>query len=144
MADDTLTAVAKALAGKLTVAGTGGLTGYAFWPDDFGAVVPAVALVPKSLTEGETFGGGRKLGFVLVLFAARASDGIETGTKKLFTYLDGEAAGSIKKLIDADTTLSKTCEYCSLVGWDEIRLDYVLTPNGPQYIGAIGTVEIAI
>ena len=142
MADDTLTDFAEALATQLTV--VGGLTGYAFWPNDFGAVVPAVAIIPKALEYSTDEGGKRLMSFALILFAARVSDSIETGTKKLFSYLDDQEAGSIKALIETDVTVGGTCDYCLLVDFADIRLDYVLTPNGPQYIGAVGSIEVVL
>jgi hypothetical protein len=146
MADDTITAARKALASALTV--SGGLTAYASWPDDFGAVVPAVGIIPKGLIydvdSGDASGASRGMEYGLIFFAARVSDGMETGMATLGAYLDDREAGSIYALIAADPTLGGACDYCMLKDFADIRLDYVLTPNGPQYIGAIGTLEMAL
>jgi hypothetical protein len=140
LSDDTLTQVLQALAAQLT---TGALTSYASWPDDLGAVVPAVAVLPRSLEYDMEADHGRLLGLSLMFFAARVTDGMAAGMRILSSYLDDQATGSIKNLIDSDPTLGGKCQCCRILGWEEIRLDYILVPGGPQYIGAVGTVEVA-
>lgn len=134
---DSLSTLAEAIAAALTV--TDGLTGYAYWPDDFGAHAPCVAVIPKRLTYDSDSGGvypGRSIGYNLIFFAARASDGHEVGMQTLGAYLDDRAAGSIPALL-------ATGDFSFILrGWDDIRLDYALKPDGPQYIGAVGDLEV--
>jgi hypothetical protein len=145
MTDASLITAVEALATALT---DGTLTGYAYWPDDFGATVPAVALIPNNLAYDADSGGAdgatRILELTLIFFAARVSDGMEAGMQALYTYLDDREATSIYHLVNEDTTLGGTCGGLHLLGWQDIRMDYVLTPNGPQYMGAVGSLEMAV
>jgi len=143
---DTITTFVTAWAAQLTVAG--GLTGYAFWPEDFGAVVPAIAIVPKNIDydvdSGDNSGASRLMEWSLVFFAARVSDGMAAGLATLYAYLDDRTAGSIYALIAADPTISDTCGFCRLISFGEIRMDFIMEAGGMQFVGCVGKMEVLL